>query len=293
MSMAVVIANGIISAEIDPFGAQLTRVSGNGTEYLWDGNPEIWPKHAPVLFPFVGRLVEGRYISKGRSYDMKIHGFANNIGYEVNRISDAKAEFILRSSDETLAMYPYHFLASVVYELSGSSIYMDMNVENTGTEEMRYGYGGHAGFNVPLEKGLEFTDYSISLPDASGVKRVVFSPSCFPLRNVPDEDFRLDGNAIRLTHDLFDDDAVVLRNTGYRAVLSACGGERSVEVLYEDAPFLAIWHCVGKAVPFVCIEPWWTLPGYEGEITDIDKRDDYLRLSPGEKRTHRMVYTLR
>ena len=72
----VTITNGILTAQISETGAQLSRLATASTEYLWDGNPDIWPKHAPVLFPFVGRLPNQEYQFQGKTYGpMPIHGF--------------------------------------------------------------------------------------------------------------------------------------------------------------------------------------------------------------------------
>ena len=64
-----------VSAEDD--GAQLSSVElkENGKEFLWQGDPSVWYGRAPVLFPIIGQLLDGKYRYSGREYEMPKHGF--------------------------------------------------------------------------------------------------------------------------------------------------------------------------------------------------------------------------
>lgn len=55
-----VISNEYCSVVIGKQGAQLNSLVKNGTEYLWQGDPDYWAGQAPVCFPIVGVLPEGR-----------------------------------------------------------------------------------------------------------------------------------------------------------------------------------------------------------------------------------------
>ena len=50
-----------VSAEDD--GAQLSSVElkENRKEFLWQGDPSVWYGRAPVLFPIIGQLLDGKY----------------------------------------------------------------------------------------------------------------------------------------------------------------------------------------------------------------------------------------
>lgn len=56
-----------VSAEDD--GAQLSSVElkENGKEFLWQGDPSVWYGRAPVLFPIIGQLLDGKYRYSGRA----------------------------------------------------------------------------------------------------------------------------------------------------------------------------------------------------------------------------------
>ena len=56
----------------------------------------------------------------------------------------------------------------------------------------------------------------------------------------------------------------------------------SVTVSYPDMPYLGIWHWPKKDAPYVCIEPWTSLPAKRGEITVFERQQDLIALEPGE-----------
>ena len=79
--MLYTIRSGCMQAQISSLGAQLMHLTGK-TEYLWQADPAYWNEHAPVLFPYVGRLTDGTYRIGSHEYQMKIHGFASLSTFE-------------------------------------------------------------------------------------------------------------------------------------------------------------------------------------------------------------------
>ena len=75
--MLYTITDGSFTAKIDSLGAQLVSLTGpDGFEYIWVGDKAYWGGHAPVLFPIVGALREGKTQIGGKWYHMGRHGFA-------------------------------------------------------------------------------------------------------------------------------------------------------------------------------------------------------------------------
>lgn len=70
--MTVIIQNDQLIAEIAEHGAELISLKSkeHGLEYIWQGDPAYWGRHAPVLFPFVGRLKDDQYVYQGKTYQM-------------------------------------------------------------------------------------------------------------------------------------------------------------------------------------------------------------------------------
>ena len=49
--MIVTIRNELLTVDIEDLGAQLSSVRNHhGTEYLWQGDADIWARRAPSLF---------------------------------------------------------------------------------------------------------------------------------------------------------------------------------------------------------------------------------------------------
>ena len=281
------IENEHFIVEVNSLGAQLNRIysKDNDTEYLWNGDETYWKKHAPVLFPFVGRLHEGKYEYNGHVYEMTLHGFCQQAEFDVVSNTGDSVTFRIQSDDERRAMYPFEFIFSVTYRLTEHGVDEIAEVKNTGSSEMLYGFGGHPGFNVPLDRGLAFEDYSVVFPEAGKVERRVFTDNHLDAGSYESTDTVVDGK-MKLHHDLFGDDAVVLHGTGERAILCSEKGKKSVEVVYKGAPYCGIWHPIKRDAPFVCIEPWWILPGRDGMLVDISKREDFIHLAAGKTNTH-------
>lgn len=121
--MTVIIQNDQLIAEIAEHGAELISLKSkeHGLEYIWQGDPAYWGRHAPVLFPFVGRLKDDQYVYQGKTYQMGQHGFARDMDFEVIEHGQEMASFILRSTPETLEKYPFDFELVISYELGGDA----------------------------------------------------------------------------------------------------------------------------------------------------------------------------
>ncbi len=286
----VTISNGIMTAKIDEKGAQLSSFASAKKEYVWQGDPAIWTKHAPVLFPFVGRLPEGMYAVNGRKYGpVPCHGFAPTMNYLVESWEESSCTLLMVKDASVSALYPFDFDFRVRFEIEDKTLTVSYLVTNRGKDDMYYGLGSHPAINVPIKEGIPFEDYYVEFPDAGDVKRRIFTPGV--LDTGISQDYPLDNKRLHLRHNLFDNDAVCLENTGYRAVLKTDLDSATVTVCYPGTRWCAFWHKIGMAAPYVCFEPWFTLPGHEG-LNDLAEREDSLHLCPGKSARHIMTITV-
>lgn len=276
-----------MTVQVKLFGAQLWSVKDTeGTEYLWQGNPKYWEDRSPVLFPYIARLTEGRYLLGGHEYQMDIHGFAKDSVFELEKQTEEELILCLSDSEETYAQYPYHFVFKVSYRLAEKKLEVTYHVENKDTKTMYYGAGGHPGFNVPLQEGVTFEDYYLEFSGEGRAKREIFSEDCFVMEK--QEDFPLeDGNRLLLRHDLFDNDAIILSNMPKNVALCSKTGTKGVKVSYEDMDYLGLWHWPRTDAPYLCIEPWSSLPSRKGIIEDFEKQENLKKLEPGKFKDHR------
>lgn len=291
--MLYTIRNEFLEVTASRAGAQLQSIRGaDGTQYLWQGDPAYWGDRALNLFPYVARLWEGSYLLDGERFHMPIHGFASQSCFEVTEESDTEMVFRLRESEATLVQYPRRFELRIVYALRGNTLFVTFEVKNRDGRMMFFGVGGHPGFNVPLEDGGRFEEYRLRFGQGGSPVRVGFSADCFA--NGQDEPFPLEeGRILPLRHDLFDDDAIVLRDMAREVTLETEGGAHSVTVAYPDMPYLGIWHMPRTDAPYVCIEPWSSLPSRHGQITVMEEKEDLIRLLPGDTFSNTWSMTIR
>lgn len=277
------IFNEALSARIDSAGAQLrSLMSAEGTEYLWQGDARYWSDSSPVLFPYIARLYNNSYLFSGETYTMGIHGFAAQYEFTAEKIDDASLRFVLRENDATLRQYPFRFELDITYSLSGAALFVTYNVSNLDDKVMPFALGGHPGFNVPLWPGTKFEDYYLSFDEVCSPCRIGFTEELF----VSGEELPYpleDGRILKLSHSLFDDDAIILKNTAKGVRLGCSKTNKYLDMEFSAFPYFGIWHMPGTQAPYVCLEPWTSLPSRQGVIEDLSKKEDMLSLMPGEE----------
>lgn len=276
----------------DAGGGELQSIrSAEGLEYLWQADPAIWSGKAPNLFPYIARLTNETFTLNGESYHMKRHGLVKYYSLvmetpacyvqsaEENEVLLTADEMTFRfeSNEQTRGQYPFDFVYRITYALRGSTLMITNTVENTGTERMYFGVGGHPGFRVPLEEGLAFEDYYLEFDRPSHPYRVGFTDTCFLTGQ--DQLYLLENDRrIPLHHELFDHDAVVLKHAPKTVKIASDKGKHSVTVHYPDFAYIGFWHATGKEAPYVCVEPWTSLPSRDGIIEDISCQADLIGL---------------
>ncbi len=280
--MLATIENAHLRLTVDTLGAQMMSIlSKDGCEYLWQGDPAFWSDRAPVLFPFIARLEKEQYQLNGKVYSMGIHGFAAQSEFTVEVQEDALV-LTLQSTDATKESYPFDFSLEITYRLVGTAIHVENRVVNKSTTPMHFALGGHPGFCVPLNGEGSFEDCYLEFAAACDPERIGFTEDTvlinglnapYPLQN---------GTILPLRHSLFDEDAIIIQNMAREVMLRSHSSSRSVTVSYPDMPYLGIWHWPRKDAPYLCIEPWTSLPGRSGVLEDIATRSDFIHLEPGK-----------
>ena len=275
------IRNEQLTVAIEDLGAELSSIkSSDGTEYLWQGDERYWTGRALNIFPYVARMTEGKYTLHGKTYEMGIHGFARSTVFAVKEASDTHIVFATENTAETEKQYPYTFQFEIVYKLEGNKLLNTYRVKNQDTTQMYFGVGGHPGFNVPLEEGVAFEDYYLEFDSAEAAKRVTFSEDCF-VTGV-DENYAMEeGKKLPLHHDMFDDDAIVLTEVSKGVTLKSDKGSKAVHVTYPDMPYVGFWHKPKTDAPYVCIEPWSSLPSRKGIIEELSTQPGIVSLEAG------------
>ncbi len=290
--MLYTIKNASISLTVDSLGAQMMHMlDSDGNEYLWQGDPTYWKSRAPVLFPFIGRLTDGQYTVSGMPYTMGIHGFARHQEFSVYEHTDDVLVLVLEDREETRAQYPFAFSFFVKYKLVNATVQVTYAVYNKSDKTMPFAVGGHPGFRVPLTDEESFEDYTLVFSEPCQPVRIGFSEKV--LCSGMDTPYTLkDGKLLALRHDLFDDDAIILKDMAKTVTLQSKKTGRGVCVSYPDMTYLGFWHSPKTDAPYVCIEPWSSLPARHDVIEEFTTKEDMLQLPPMEHYENTWTITL-
>ena len=287
--MKAIIDNGILRAAIDSKGCELVSLKGpDGFEYIWQGSEEYWEGHSPMLFPVCGRMTGLEYTYDGKKYPMPPHGFLGSMDTVLAGGSTRCAEFLLKSSEETKKYWPFDFVLRTSFGLNERTLEVSAEVLNLSDVPMPFSFGGHPGFNLPMDDGLCFEDYSVKFDDGVTPAEMQITPDGY----VGPETyaFPLENSALPLRHGLFEIEGRFLRGAGHTAVLSSEKGSRSVKMTFPFADVLGLWHAAGTDAPYVCIEPWAGSPDRQGVPCDLLKKADMITVMPGK--SAKCVYTI-
>lgn len=250
-------------------------------ELMWQADPAVWGSHAPVLFPIIGSLKDGKTRIGGREYQIPKHGLVrHNEDLELYGQSEDRLALRLCSSEKTKAHYPFDFEFRITYRLRNEHVIVYHEITNSGEEPMLFNLGGHPAFRVPAFSDDRYEDYFLRFehPENSRSYTVTEEGTIGPeTRPVPWKD----GNLLPLTHDLFAHDALVFKDLESRAVVleSRINGP-VLKVDYAGWTHLGIW-----AKPngdFVCIEPWLGLADPHDASGAFADKEGLIELGAGE-----------
>lgn len=276
------IENEYMKVSVDVIGAELKSVlrKDGKIEHLWQGDEKYWTSRSPILFPIVGRLFEGRYSFNGKEYEMNPHGLLRKSKFALVDKTCKKMTFAYSANDDTFARYPFKFIFTVEYSLCKNTLSVVYSVKNVGKDTMYFGLGGHPGFNVPFDGG-KFEDYYVETATKVMPKRLTLSENYLMSGNSVDYPLE-DGRIMRLRHDMFDNDAVILEGAGNEVTLKSDKTEKSITVKFPNMPFVGFWHAVKTDAPYVCIEPWENLPSVDGKVEKLTDKRNIGSLGAGE-----------
>lgn len=285
--MTYKLTNNSLYIEIDSLGATLTSLRDvMGQEYLWQGDPTYWKGQAPLLFPIVGALRDGKATVNGTQIAMPRHGLARiNTFKKVAEGADSLT-FRLAANEETRKMYPFDFALGVEFALVDTTLIQRFTVTNAGDTPMPFCLGCHPGFNIPLDADETIEDYVIKF----ACKETCDSPIIDPSTDLIMEDDRqpvlADSDVLPLSHALFEKDALVLENLQSRRVaMYSKNSLRGVEMTFDGFDFFGIWQA--KNAPFVCLEPWTGTATTDKEGDDLAAKRGMTVLQPGE--SHELI----
>lgn len=273
------IENQYLKAEFKALGAELCSLKdkNTGTEYIWQGQEDIWNRHAPVLFPFVGSLLNGSYSLNGQEYFIEHHGFARDLPFQGYEKDGHYINFRLKANAYTLKRYPFEFELQISYRLEGHMLLQSFTVINLSNQKMPYSIGGHPAFNASPIDAFEIEFERSELHDSQILENGIIGY---------DKMEAINGKKIMLTSNIFNKDAFILTKLkSNRFHLRNRQEDRTILTVDKgNFPHFGIWS--KPNAPFVCLEPWQGTSDYAGSRRDVFDKYGIIGLNPGESKRH-------
>lgn len=268
--MLYTIENEVLAVTASTLGGELWDIRAKGEPQvpcLWDGAAGIWPRRAPVCFPWCGAVEDGWFEAEGRRFPAGSHGFVRDLEHTLTERSAGRLGFRLDWPGDG-SRWPWAFSFETVHALEGARLITTCAAVNQSETAMPVQMGFHPGFRCPLDPARPLTDYVVrfQLPEApDGTDLLPLGPELFARDSLCFQGLR--SAWVRLEE----------RHTG-----------RYLQVEPMGAPYLLLWSRPG--IPgFLCIEPW---TGYPGPGHSLSRRPGAALLDPGGRCCQSMAVTV-
>lgn len=241
----IFLKNEFLTVKINSLGAEVVSVlSNNNFEYIWQADPNIWKRHAPILFPIVGKLQENKYKYNNIEYNMNQHGFARDSMFTVLEQENNFVSLMFNSSEQTKENYPFDFSLVIDYKLINESLSVSYKIVNTGDEKMFYQIGAHPGFNINSDK-----TYSIQLTQPKFKYEIENS-------NIKNK-FEFNESDFVVNNDTFKNDALIYEFEEEEKTVTIYENDlKYITMHFDDFKLLGIWSANTTNPEFICLEPW-------------------------------------
>ncbi len=281
--MVYTLENEYLKLSVTTWGAQLCSVvrKCDGVEHIWQADKALWGYHAPILFPYTGKLIGGKMIAKGETFAGSQHGFARLMEHTFLRQTENQIVMELADCPETLAQWPYRFGLISTFTLEGDCVIHTLTVENRDGEKMPFGIGYHPAFAIPFDANHTSADYTFRFDTPQSPMCI----DCLPDGLINGKCYYLGSNLqeIPLEKDLFINDSYCMAGLTAKTLgIYENGTGRGVECSLEGFPYTLIWSKPDWPTRFVCIEPWMSLPGVAGGSQAWEDRGAAATLEPGQ-----------
>ena len=281
--MFVTLENSVLRVEVDTFGAELASIvhKETGRECLWQADPAVWKRHAPVLFPYCGKLKNDRFVAEGAEYQGLQHGFARDLPHKLVCQDHDIVVLRLENSAETAELYPYQFALKTTYQLQKNTVLCKHKVISYSTVPMYFSIGFHTGLACPFVPGTCAEDYRVVFEKEEPMTRLFSTPQ--GLIEPREETVCYDDGTIPVTRGGFAG-SLILRHvhSSYIQLEEVSSGDY-IRIRGTNSPYTVIWSAPDDDTRLVCIEPWYGM----GDTTDaggqLSQKMGIIQLGPKEE----------
>lgn len=212
----------------------------------------------PILFPICGNLPDNTYTHKGKQYQLKQHGFARDLPWQVTeRVTNdlVRLTLVLNSNDQTRAAYPFDWQLTFTYQLQGNTLTIFQHYTNQSSEVMPFSTGLHPYFLTSDKTQLQFEIPAAEYQDQLTGKVYPFTGGFDWSEDEIDVAFR--------------------PNTGQSATVTDQQRRLKLTLSYDQLySTLVFWTVKGK--DYYCLEPW------SASRNALNTGDNLTKLAPGE-----------
>lgn len=259
-------------------GAELSSMikKSSDAEMIWNADPNYWWRHSPLLFPIVGRLKNNEYQYGDSKYEMKQHGFARDLEFEVISQTSTEITFLLNSNDLTRKVYPFEFSLFIHYNLRNTSLEISYEVCNRGEENMYFSIGGHPAFNIDLP----VEEYSIEFDSAEKKPMRTHLESGLLGRREPI--LLKNDQILNLNEDQFEIDAIIFEDLASTKLTLIKGEIPLLAMSFDGFPYFGVWR--KQNAPFLCLEPWYGIADEKDATGLLIDKKGIAKLMPDERK---------
>ena len=268
-----------LSIEIQTLGAEISSVkSKTGLEYIWQADPSIWGRHAPILFPIVGKLKDSTYTYEKKEYSLSQHGFARDSNFNLIGKTENSLVFLLKWNKTTLKMYPFKFELLIYYSINKKTLSVKYEVLNLENKEMPFSIGAHPAFRMPLFKDERYENYYLEFDSEDAINQWLLEEG---LLSGKQKTIPLADQKLHLNHSLFASDAIVLKNLKSQEIsIRNPNHKHGIKFKFQNFPYFGIWS--KNNAEFVCLEPWNGITDSQNSIKDINQKEGIQKLAANE-----------
>lgn len=289
------IENEVLKVEVAESGAELSSVfdKENQLERVWSADPSVWNRHAPVLFPFVGKVKDKEYTYQGVTYEMTTqHGFARDSVFVCVEKNDTSVTYALVSTEETKKIYPFDFAFKVTHKLDAENprlLHIIWDVENKGDGDMYFKVGGHPGFMVPVDVAGNGTETYLEFPGKDKLTLTLLNLQTAYATPWNTQELALEDGFCKVYKELFDIDTLVMDNNQLE-VSRICKADKTPYVTMVSKGFTSFGVWTKDIKKFICLEPWVGRTDNENAPAELTEKDGIQMLEAGK--SGRWEYTV-
>lgn len=279
--MEALMTTSVHGGELTSFKLEGIEKIHQGTEATDDNGKVFWKRHAPVLFPIVGKLKRGQTLINGRTYEIPQHGFARDMYFEALTKLDNFHSYVLKSNKSTFAKFPFNFELYNTYRQEENKLTFIYKVVNTGNMNMPFGLGSHPALKVDpydLKNGNYYLEFMEEEENAHFLYLLDGLVGTEYAKNL-----LVNNKKIYIDEHTFENDALIIKGIqDKRIALKNIRTKKTVLTLdYTGWPYLGIWS--KREAPFICLEPWQSTADRINGTNVFVQKPDLKILQPGQE----------